>query len=168
LAELVAPSPVKASGHVAAGVPAPGPCSNSPRVGGGDDLHDGQVEGSGEVEVALVVGGHGHDRPGAVTHEHVVGNEDRDRFAVDRVGGERAGEDPGLVLGVGLAVQIGTVAGHGHVGGSTASAGVGGARRSTTSGVPSGQAVAVSASDHRVLGCHHHVGGAEQACRAGW
>ena len=31
-----------------------------------------------ELEVALVVRGHGHDRAGAVAHQHVVGDPDRD------------------------------------------------------------------------------------------
>jgi hypothetical protein len=43
-----------------------------------DDAH-GQVVGAREVEVALVVGGHRHDRAGAVVHEHVVGGVDRQR-----------------------------------------------------------------------------------------
>ena len=43
--------------------------------------------------------GHGHDRAGAVAAEHVVGDPDRDRRAVERVDGERAGGDAGLLLG---------------------------------------------------------------------
>ena len=44
-----------------------------------------QLEGLGELVVALVVGRHGHDRAGAVLHQHVVGDEHRDLLAVDRV-----------------------------------------------------------------------------------
>ena len=43
-----------------------------------DDAH-GQVEGAGEVEVALVVGGHGHDGAVTVVGQHVVGGPDRQR-----------------------------------------------------------------------------------------
>ena len=38
------------------------------------DLDDGQVERLGELAVALVVRRHGHDRAGAVLHQHVVGD----------------------------------------------------------------------------------------------
>ncbi len=37
---------------------------------GADDDLERQVVFAGEFEVALVVGGHGHDRAGAVAHEH--------------------------------------------------------------------------------------------------
>ena len=66
-----------------------------------DHRHDGQAELAGEVKVALVVRGHGHDRAGAVAHQHVVGDPDRDALAVDRVDGVGAGEDAGLFLVVG-------------------------------------------------------------------
>jgi hypothetical protein len=39
--------------------------------------------GRGEVPVALVLGGHGHDGPGPVAHEHVVGHVDRHRLPVN-------------------------------------------------------------------------------------
>jgi hypothetical protein len=51
-----------------------------------------------EGEVALVMSRHRHDRAGAVLHEHVVGDPDRDALAgrgIDRV---TAGEDAGLFL----------------------------------------------------------------------
>jgi hypothetical protein len=51
-----------------------------------DDLNRQRVLAR-ELEVALVVGRHGHDRAGAVAAEHVVGDEDRDPLAVDRVDG---------------------------------------------------------------------------------
>ena len=44
-----------------------------------DRADDRQPERLGEVPVALVLAGHGHDRPGAVAHQHVVGDEHRDR-----------------------------------------------------------------------------------------
>ena len=71
-----------------------------------DHADDRQVERLGELEVALVVTGHGHDRAGAVAHQHVVGDPDRDRLAVDRVDGVSAGEDAGLGLGQVGAVEV--------------------------------------------------------------
>ena len=44
----------------------------------GDDADDRQAEGRRELEVALVVAGDGHDRAGAVAHQDVVGDPDRD------------------------------------------------------------------------------------------
>ena len=67
-------------------------------VGGRDDLHDGQVELLGELEVALVVRRHGHDRAGAVVHQDVVGDPDRDPGVVDGVDRVEPGEDAGLLL----------------------------------------------------------------------
>ena len=52
-----------------------------------------------EFVIALVVRGHGHDRAGAVAHQHVVGDPDRDLLAVDRIDRVGAGEDAGLALG---------------------------------------------------------------------
>ena len=40
--------------------------------------------------------GHGHQRAGAVLHQHVVGDEHRDLLAVDRVGDRAAERDAGL------------------------------------------------------------------------
>ena len=51
------------------------------RVRVDDDAH-GQAELAREVEVALVVRGHGHDRAVAVVGEHVVGGPDRHALAV--------------------------------------------------------------------------------------
>ena len=64
---------------------------------------------SRELEVALVVRGHGHDRAGPVTHQHVVGDEHGDVGVVRRVDRERAGEHAGLRLprALGLAFQVG-------------------------------------------------------------
>ena len=58
---------------------------------------DRQVELLGELEVALVVRRHGHDRAGAVARQHVVGDPDRDLLVVDRIDGVRAGEHAGLL-----------------------------------------------------------------------
>ncbi len=56
------------------------------------DADDREIELGGELEVAVVVRGDGHDRPGSVAHEHVVGDEDRDSAAGGRVDCECAGE----------------------------------------------------------------------------
>ena len=53
-------------------------------VGGNHDAHR-QPERAREVEVALVMRGHGHDRAGAVVGQHVVGRPHRDPLVVDRV-----------------------------------------------------------------------------------
>ena len=50
-----------------------------------DDLIDWQTEYLREIEVALVMRRHGHDRARAVGREHVVGDEERKRLAVDGV-----------------------------------------------------------------------------------
>ncbi len=58
--------------------------------------HDRQVERLGELPVPLVLPGHGHDRPGAVVGQHVVGRVDGQLPAGDRVGCVHAQEDTGL------------------------------------------------------------------------
>src|SRR2546427_106777 len=63
-----------------------------------DHLADGEAELTGELEVALVVRGHGHDGAGAVLHEHVVGDPDRDRLPGRRIAGVGAEEDTRLGL----------------------------------------------------------------------
>ena len=63
-----------------------------------DDAAHGQAEGGRELEVALVVGGHRHDRAGAVLHQHVVGDEHRDLLAVDRVSDGAPERHAGLLL----------------------------------------------------------------------
>ncbi len=72
-----------------------------------DDLNDGQLELGGEFEVALVVGGDGHDGAGAVTHHDVVGDPHGDGLAIDGVGGGGAGGDTGLVFVEVAAVHVG-------------------------------------------------------------
>ena len=62
-----------------------------------DDLPDRELVAAGELEVALVVGGHGHDRAGPVLHQHVVGDEHRDPLAVDGVDDGAAEPDAGLL-----------------------------------------------------------------------
>ncbi len=63
-----------------------------------DHRDDRQVELLGERGVAVVVRRHRHDRAGAVVHQHVVGDPDRDLRVVHRVRRVEPGEDAGLLL----------------------------------------------------------------------
>ena len=44
-----------------------------------------------EFEIALIVRGHGHDRAGAVAHQHEVADPDGNRFAAEGIDGAQAG-----------------------------------------------------------------------------
>src|SRR5699024_1373906 len=66
-----------------------------------------QVEGQGEVQVTLVVGGYRHDRAVSVTGQDVVGGPDGHAFAVDRVGRMASQEHPGLGTFGGLTLHVG-------------------------------------------------------------
>src|SRR5699024_3618593 len=66
-----------------------------------------QVEGQGEVQVTLVVGGHRHDRAVSVAGQDVVGGPDGHAFAVDRVGRMASQEHPGLGTFGGLTFHVG-------------------------------------------------------------
>ena len=70
-----------------------------------DDAHDGEVEGARELEVALVVPGHGHDGARAIVHEHVVRHPDGYGGSIHRVGGVAAKKDAGLLLVILLALH---------------------------------------------------------------
>jgi hypothetical protein len=61
------------------------------------DLANREVERLREVEVALVVRGHGHDRARPVVGEHVVGDVDGQPLAVHGVDRVQAREDAGLL-----------------------------------------------------------------------
>ena len=63
-------------------------------AGAGHGLDDRNPERRGEIPVALVLAGHGHDRAGAVGAQHVVGEVDRDGLAGERVPGVGPGEAP--------------------------------------------------------------------------
>ena len=106
---------------------------------------------AGELEVALVVGGHGHDGAGAVLQQHVVGGPDGDQLAVDRVDGVRPQEHALLVALGGQPLDLGLAA---HPLGE-------GAELRLPLGAgdqPLGQ---------RVLGGEHEEGGPEQRVRPG-
>ncbi len=59
--------------------------------------------------------GDGHDRAGAVAHEDVVGDPDRDLLIVDRIDRVRAGEDAGLAFGEIGAFEVALVGDFGFV-----------------------------------------------------
>ena len=80
--------------------------SSNQAVGWLLDRRDRQAELAGELEVALVAARHRHDRAGAVAHQDVVGDPDRDLLAVDRIGGVRTGEHAGLLAGLVLAFEV--------------------------------------------------------------
>ncbi len=112
---------------------------------GGDDADDRQTEDLGELEVALVVTGDRHDGAGAVAHQDVVGDPDRDGFPVHRVDRGGPGGDAGLRVRQVGAVEVALGRGAGaillH-------------RRAVLGG---GQAI-----DQGMLGGEHHVGRAEE------
>ena len=60
-------------------------------------MPDRQVEGGGEVEVALIVGGDGHDRAGSVVGEHVVRDVDGQPLRVYRIDRVKPCEDARLL-----------------------------------------------------------------------
>ena len=106
--------------------------------------------GAGEGEVALVVGGDGHDRAGAVRDEHVVGDPDGDAGAVKGIDGVSAREDARLLTFGGEAFDLG------HAGGS------GDVRLDGLALLIGGDAL-----DEVVLGSKHHEGGAVHGVGAG-
>ena len=106
---------------------------------------DRQIEGTRELPVALVVARHRHDRPGAVGHEHVVGDPDRQPLVVHRVDRVAAGEDAGLLLRQLLALEIALASRGGAI------------RLDRLSVLGRGQRI-----HQRMLRRQHHVGGAEQ------
>ncbi len=119
-------------------------------VGGRDDATDRQAELDCEREVALVVRGDGHDRAGAVAAEHVIGDEDRDALAVDRVDRLGAQHHAGLLAIGREAIDLGPPARLGDVG------------RHLGPTVRVGQSL-----DERMLGGEDHERRPEERVRAG-
>ncbi len=87
---------------------------------------------------------HGHDRAGAVAHEHVVARPHRDEFAGGGVDRPHAGVHAGLAVGVGHPVHVGAVAGLGDV-------------RGQRGGIAAGRRIGQHRGDQRVFGRHDHV-----------
>ena len=98
--------PMNASGHVDVSSVGAMLRRREPLVRRLLDGRDVEAVDAGELEVALVAARHGHDRPGAVAHQHVVGDPDRDVLAGDRVRGVAAGEHAGLRAVLVLALDV--------------------------------------------------------------
>ncbi len=62
-------------------------------IDGANDGADVDRVLAAEFEIAFVVGGHGHDGAGAVTHQNEVADPDRHLFAAVRIDGVAAGEE---------------------------------------------------------------------------
>ena len=109
--------------------------------------------------------GNCHDGAGAVAGQHIVGDEDRDLLARDRVGGISTKEDAGLFL-VLLALQVG-------LGGNIGTVGLHGLLRIIVAIGPTLIHVIVirdggeEGVDKLMLRGQHHVLGAEEGIRAG-
>ena len=58
-----------------------------------NDNTNWQIVLAAKFEIALVVGGHGHDGSGAVFHQHEVADPDGDFFAAKGIGGVASGEE---------------------------------------------------------------------------
>ncbi len=125
-----------------------------PVVGGLHGAHDREPVLGGEGPVALVLGRHGHDRPGPVAHEHVVGHVERDGAAGERVDDVAAGEGAALVEGGGIALRHALDVGRGG--------GPGAQRVDGVALLGGGQLV-----DERMLGGHDGIGHAEAGVGAG-
>ena len=94
------------------------PCSVNARSSGGSlpssrrgHARNRQSVFARELEIALVLARRRHDRAGAVTHQDVIGNPDRDVFIGEDVVRVRAGEDAGLFLDRGQALDLALAAG---------------------------------------------------------
>ena len=126
-----------------------------PVVGRLDRAHDGQPVRRGEGPVALVLGRHGHDRPGPVSHEDVVGDVDRDGLAVEGVDHVAAGERAALVERRGSPSAMRSIS-------------VSWAARLRSSSTASPLVVCGELVDQGVLGGDDGVGHAEAGVRAAW
>ena len=120
-----------------------------------DGAHDSQAVDLGEGEVALVLRGDGHDGPGAVGAQHVVGHVDRHFLVVEGVDHVGAGEGPALVEpGAGVGGR-----------GALEFALLAGARDQALHGLRLG--LGGELGEQRVLGRDHRVGDAESRVGAG-
>ncbi len=144
--------------------------------GGLDGADDRQSELDRELPVALILARDRHDGAGAVPHEHVVGDEDRDRVPGERVPGVRAGEHAGLLASGGLTLEIGACRDERAVGADRgARCDVGAEDAPPRRGdfplfLADGRARPVGRDDRvdeGMLGCEHEVGGAVDRVGAG-
>ena len=99
-------SPTKASGHRQRVQRGRDALLGEPFVGRPLDRRDVEAVLAGELEVPLIAARHRHDRPGAVAHQDVVGDPDRDVLARHRVRGVAAGEHAGLHPGLVLPLEV--------------------------------------------------------------
>ena len=69
------------------------------RIDGARHNHDADLEVvlAGEFVISFIVGGHAHDRAGAVIHENVIGHPDGDTLAVVGIHGEVVSVDSVLL-----------------------------------------------------------------------
>ena len=115
---------------------------------GRHDADDRKVEFRGEIKVARIVGGNGHDGARSVADEHVVGDPDRNLHVVDGIDRVGTREFAGLLLRVFRAGEIGFRASDFDV------------------FVNSGFTIRRGDfGDERMLGREHHVGSTEQRIR---
>ena len=77
------------------------------RIGGRlHDRHNVKIVGLGKIKVSRIVRGNGHDGSRTVTGQHVVGDPDRDRIAVNRINCMAAGKDSCLTGPIILAIPL--------------------------------------------------------------
>ena len=115
-----------------------------------DDAANGEVERASELEIALIVPWHGHDRAGAVAHQYIISDPNRDFAVVDRVDRVSPSEHSGFRLR-----QVGAIEIRLRRGGLA----IGGDGRAVFAG---GEAV-----DQGVFGGEDDVGGAEKGVGPG-
>ena len=118
----------------------------------GNDLDDLAAELLSKLPVSVIVCRNSHDGTGAVAHQNIVGNEDRDLLAVYRVNcGNAVQLNAGLVL-----IQLGTL-----------EVGLAGSLLTVCANVLDVVQLVRPLLDHRVLRRDYHVGRTEQGVRTG-
>ena len=114
-----------------------------------DDRPDLNLKLCGEFKIAFIVSRHGHDRPRAVTDQHIIGDPDGHFFVVDRVDRIATGENATFSLGEVRPVEIALHRGLLTIGLNRRP--IFGSRQSL---------------DSRMLGCEHHICHSEQCVRS--
>ena len=72
-----------------------------------NNRQDGNLKFAREFQIALIVSGHAHDRAGAVTHQHIIGDPDRNPLVIDRIDCVSADEHAGFFFRQIGALEIG-------------------------------------------------------------